>query len=71
MTAEYQWKVDEPLVQPLCSVHRTSATHPHEGSLDQFIMNTTGAIRLNEAAVASNITSPMSLGRCGRPLRWI
>ncbi len=31
--------------------------------------NTTGVIRLDEPTAASNITSRMSLGKCGRPLK--
>ena len=44
-------------------------THPQEGVWSSSLPNTTGVIRLYKPVVASNITSRMSLGKCGRPLK--
>jgi Uncharacterized conserved protein (COG2071) len=66
-TAEYQWQVGGQW----CGLSARTVglpTRPQEGGWNSSSPNTTGDIRLNEPAVASNIMCPMYLGKCGRPI---
>jgi hypothetical protein len=67
-TAEYQWKVGDRWCT-LSARLLTLRSVLTRGVWSSSSLATTGVIRLNGVAVASNITSHMPLGRCGRPLK--